>query len=353
MDIRVSGHQIDTGTALQEHASDRIGTIVDKYFSRAQSSTVTFGKAPSKAFDCDIVLHVSKGLILKSHGSAHDAHQSFDQAADKIEKQLRRYKRRLKDRHEQSPTRSARRKRPIHLRLRGTGTGRRRRGCRRCPASDRRNPRRYPGSQRIGCRHAARPAPYQCAVLQKRWHRAGIIWFTAAAMARSAGSNRPDRTGQAAAWLSRLSVRSRRFTRIFNAREGMVGPAGPAETGQMECTLRDQARFGGDHRRRWEAGHSRTAGGAFRPRLGARRRARARASGGARTAGQHRLRPWRGHPPCPHRGYPAAGRSLAAAASIRPISVRPMACRLNWCSACFRRKTAAPAISTPWPRSRA
>lgn len=102
MDIRVSGHQIDTGAALQEHASDRIGTIVDKYFSRAQSSTVTFGKAPSKAIDCDIVLHVSNGLILKSHGSAHDAHQAFDQAADKIEKQLRRYKRRLKDRHEQS-----------------------------------------------------------------------------------------------------------------------------------------------------------------------------------------------------------------------------------------------------------
>ncbi len=102
MDIRVSGHQIDTGAALQEHASDRIGTIVEKHFSRALSSSVTFGKAPSNAFDCDIVLHVNHGLILKSHGAAHDVRQAFDQAADKIEKQLRRYKRRLKDRHEQS-----------------------------------------------------------------------------------------------------------------------------------------------------------------------------------------------------------------------------------------------------------
>ncbi len=102
MDIRVSGHQVDTGTALQEHASDRLSGIVDKHFNRAISSTVTFGKAPASAFAADIVLHVNHGLILKSHGQAQDAHQAFDQAADKIEKQLRRYKRRLKDRHEQA-----------------------------------------------------------------------------------------------------------------------------------------------------------------------------------------------------------------------------------------------------------
>ena len=99
MDIRVSGHQIDTGSALQEHASDRLDTIVDKHFSRALSSTVTFGKAPASAFACDIVLHVNHGLILKSHGQAADAHVAFDHAAEKIEKQLRRYKRRLKDHH--------------------------------------------------------------------------------------------------------------------------------------------------------------------------------------------------------------------------------------------------------------
>lgn len=102
MDIRVSGHQLNTGSALQEHASDRLDGIVDKHFSQALSSTVTFGKAPASAFACDIVLHVNHGLILKSHGEAQDAHLAFDQAADKIEKQLRRYKRRLKDRHEQS-----------------------------------------------------------------------------------------------------------------------------------------------------------------------------------------------------------------------------------------------------------
>lgn len=102
MDIRVSGHQLATGSALQEHAADRLTGISEKYFSRALSSAVTFGKAPANAFACDIVLHVNQGLILKSHGSAQDAHQAFEQAADKVEKQLRRYKRRLKDRHEQA-----------------------------------------------------------------------------------------------------------------------------------------------------------------------------------------------------------------------------------------------------------
>lgn len=102
MDIRVSGHQIETGAALQAHASDRLTGIIDKYFSRALSSHVTFGKAPAGAFSCDIVTHVTQGLILKGHANAQDAHVALDQAAEKIDKQLRRYKRRLKDRHEQA-----------------------------------------------------------------------------------------------------------------------------------------------------------------------------------------------------------------------------------------------------------
>lgn len=102
MDIRVSGHQMETGVALQEHAADRLGGIVDKYFDRAISSHVTFGKAPAGAFHCDIMTHVMQGMILRSQAEAQDAHLALDAAAEKIDKQLRRYKRRLKDRHEQS-----------------------------------------------------------------------------------------------------------------------------------------------------------------------------------------------------------------------------------------------------------
>ena len=102
MDIRVSGHQIDTGAALQSHAEERLTAIVEKYFARALSSQVTLGKAPQGAFRCDIVTHVMQGLILKGHAIAQEAHQALDQAADKIETQLRRYKRRLKDHHGQA-----------------------------------------------------------------------------------------------------------------------------------------------------------------------------------------------------------------------------------------------------------
>lgn len=93
---------METGAALQEHAADRLGTIVDKYFDRALSSQVTFGKAPAGAFTCDIITHVMQGLILKAQGLAPDAHIALDDAAAKIEKQLRRYKRRLTARHEQA-----------------------------------------------------------------------------------------------------------------------------------------------------------------------------------------------------------------------------------------------------------
>ena len=85
MDIRVSGHQIDTGASLQSHVEDRLQGIVEKYFNRAISSHVTFGKAAGGAYSADIVTHVMQGLILKGHAEAHDVHQSFDQAAAKIE----------------------------------------------------------------------------------------------------------------------------------------------------------------------------------------------------------------------------------------------------------------------------
>jgi ribosomal subunit interface protein len=100
MDIRISGHQVDTGAALQTHVTDRLQGLSERFFARALSAQATFGKGPHQhSFACDIVLHVMQGVVLKGAGRAQDAHIAFDQAADKIEKQLRRYKRRLKDRH--------------------------------------------------------------------------------------------------------------------------------------------------------------------------------------------------------------------------------------------------------------
>jgi ribosomal subunit interface protein len=106
MDIRVSGHQVDTGDALRQHVDERLQGIAEKYFSRSISAQVTFGKGPhDNGFVCDIIAHVMQGVILKGHGQNSDAKPAFDAAANKIETQLRRYMRRLKSR--QSPSAAA------------------------------------------------------------------------------------------------------------------------------------------------------------------------------------------------------------------------------------------------------
>jgi ribosomal subunit interface protein len=102
MDIRVSGHQVETGEALQGHVETRLSGIASKYFSKALSAHGTFGRGPHDRFTSDIVMHVMQGLVLKGRGEAQTAHVAFDQAAERIEKQLRRYMRRLQDRHSQS-----------------------------------------------------------------------------------------------------------------------------------------------------------------------------------------------------------------------------------------------------------
>ncbi len=109
MDIRISGHQVDTGAAFAVHVRDRLGAIIDKYFPRAISAHVTLGPAPHGHFSCDIVMHVMSDLILKGSNRAADAHPAFDGAADRIDKQLRRYMRRLKDRHGPGADRAAER----------------------------------------------------------------------------------------------------------------------------------------------------------------------------------------------------------------------------------------------------
>lgn len=98
MQIHVSGRKLSVGDALRTHVSDRLNAIVEKYFDRAIEAHVTVGKE-GHAFKVECALHVRQGIHLQSQGTGGDAHSAFDAAADKIEKQLRRYKRRLKDRH--------------------------------------------------------------------------------------------------------------------------------------------------------------------------------------------------------------------------------------------------------------
>ena len=99
MEIRVAGHQVETGAALRSRVTERLQSVIERYFSRASAASVTFGKGPhDNGFTCDIVAPVVRGVVLKASNRAQEAHLAFDGAADKIEKQLRRYKSRLQER---------------------------------------------------------------------------------------------------------------------------------------------------------------------------------------------------------------------------------------------------------------
>lgn len=97
MDIRVAGHQVETGQAFRVHVDERLHAIRETYFKRSIGATVTLSPGPHDSFQCDIVMHVMQGLVLKGSNRAALANTAFDGAANKIEKQLRRYMRRLRD----------------------------------------------------------------------------------------------------------------------------------------------------------------------------------------------------------------------------------------------------------------
>lgn len=103
MDVRVSGHQVDVGESLRAHATDRVQAVADKYFARAISSQVTVGKGPhDHRFDCEIIMYVPNGIVLKASGRGIEALPAFEESLAKIEKQLRRHHRRIKDRNGQA-----------------------------------------------------------------------------------------------------------------------------------------------------------------------------------------------------------------------------------------------------------
>ncbi|MFO1142361.1 MAG: ribosome-associated translation inhibitor RaiA [Amaricoccus sp.] len=98
MRIQVSGKQIDIGDALRGHVEDRLKETVGKYFDRPVDAVVTFARE-GHAFTADSSVHLSTGLTVQATSRAEDIYTSFEGAVDRMEKQLRRYKRRLKDHH--------------------------------------------------------------------------------------------------------------------------------------------------------------------------------------------------------------------------------------------------------------
>src|SRR6185312_4107526 len=92
MALRVSGKNISVGLALRDRISERVAEAASKYFRGGYSGHATIGK-DGFGFRTECVLHLDSGALLEAEGMAADAYESADQAAIRIEKRLRRYKR--------------------------------------------------------------------------------------------------------------------------------------------------------------------------------------------------------------------------------------------------------------------
>lgn len=106
MSLRVSGKNINIGEALRTHVTDRLKTATAKYFDGDVSGHVTITPEGS-GYRSDCNLHLTSGIVLQADGRAQEPYASFDQAAERIEKRLRRYKSRLKSHHDHHAAQSA------------------------------------------------------------------------------------------------------------------------------------------------------------------------------------------------------------------------------------------------------
>ena len=98
MALRVSGKNFDIGEAMRQHVQDRIGGAIAKYFDGSVTGHIVIDHEGT-GYRSDCTLFLTSGTSLHSEGRAHEPYASFEQAAERLEKRLRRYKQRLKGHH--------------------------------------------------------------------------------------------------------------------------------------------------------------------------------------------------------------------------------------------------------------
>ena len=97
MTLRISGKSISVSEALRGRIGERTEEVLRKYFDGNFSGHITLSK-DGFGFRTDCALHLDSGITLEAESNAADAYASADAALLMIEKRLRRYKSRLKDR---------------------------------------------------------------------------------------------------------------------------------------------------------------------------------------------------------------------------------------------------------------
>jgi ribosomal subunit interface protein len=98
MQLTVTGKQVDVGDALRRHVEATLDALVGRYFQTAIEAHAVF-RREAHLIRSDVSLHIGRGMDVNSGAAALDHYAAFDNAAERLAKQLRRYKRRLRDYH--------------------------------------------------------------------------------------------------------------------------------------------------------------------------------------------------------------------------------------------------------------
>jgi ribosomal subunit interface protein len=98
MQLTVTGKQVDVGDALRRHVETTLDSLLGKYFRTAIEAHAVFARE-AHLITADLSLHVGRGMVVNSSAAATEHYLAFDAAAERLAKQLRRYKRRLRDYH--------------------------------------------------------------------------------------------------------------------------------------------------------------------------------------------------------------------------------------------------------------
>jgi ribosomal subunit interface protein len=98
MQLTVTGKQIGSGDAFRAHIESSLNAILTKYFKTAIEAHVVLARE-AHLVRAEISLHIGRGIVVNAHAALDDAYVAFDTAAERVAKQLRRYKRRLRDHH--------------------------------------------------------------------------------------------------------------------------------------------------------------------------------------------------------------------------------------------------------------
>lgn len=106
MQVQVTGKHVDVGEALRTRVVDELSTSIGKYFDRGGGADVVVSRE-GHSFKVDCAVTLASGQQLTTHGLGGDAHMAFDAAIAKMERRIRRYKRRLKDHHIQALAKQA------------------------------------------------------------------------------------------------------------------------------------------------------------------------------------------------------------------------------------------------------